>query len=161
MLIIFWKLRSLFLLWTSLVLSAVFILIKDPTVIERMFPDKDPNSIAFFCNNFLPWAQWCLCDVELYPDTYLYFLFVHLGFLLLAVFIFFNGQEFKNALLIFVLIHTVDVVDYLVMYGQTWFYYSSYPISWNMLRVVVFSLSIFNESLNLISERRHGYQRMD
>lgn len=126
-----------------------------------MFPDDNPDTIPFFCNTYIPWAQWCLSDVELYPDMFIYFLFIHLSLLLLSVYIFLTGQEFKTALLIFCLVHVIDVIDYLVMYGQIWFYYRTYPISWNMVRNVVFLLAIFNEALNLISERQHEYQRMD
>ncbi|HYF67608.1 MAG TPA: hypothetical protein VD884_05695 [Ohtaekwangia sp.] len=57
------------------------------------------------------------------------------------------------ALKVFMWIQIVDVFDYLIAYGQTWFYLSGYPMSWNILKVSVFTLAIAQEVLNIIEEK--------
>lgn len=143
-------LRGLFILLLCLVLSSAFTLFKNTE--EVYYP--------YFCNQYIP---FCLSRIELTRDTYWYFLIEHLYNFLLALYIYFDPPRFKRALLIFASIHFVDTFDYVLAYGQTWFYLGPfyiddekigpYPISWNVLKTVVFAIAIFGEVLMLIEQR--------
>lgn len=84
-------------------------------------------------------------DVEITRDTYVYFLVEHLILVIFALDRLAISQKFRTALIIFVWIQVIDTFDYTLFYGQTWFYIESFPVSWNILKVVIFVLAIMNE----------------
>lgn len=149
------RLAELFVLLLTLLMSAAFTLMRGSAP-SLKYPDDIPETYPYFCNDEIPWARWCFNKVELYPDTYYYFIFEELILLVFTIYIYVKVKEFKLAHGIFVLIQLVDVFDYLLSYQKTWLYVSSYPISWNVLKVVVFSLAIVNEALLLLEEKLYS-----
>lgn len=146
---IFNEIKGLILLQLTLVLSAAFSLFKNGKG-KYLFPDNNPDTFPYFCNEGI--GLFCLSNVELYPDTYWYFLFEHLILVLIAFYIFTESEKTRTALFIFLIIHVIDTGDYLLAYGQTWFMVGVYPIDWNVLKAIIFTIAIINEVL-LIKER--------
>lgn len=133
----------------TLLLSAVFTLFKNGKG-KYLFPDNNPDTYAYFCNDGVGFL--CLSNVELYPDTYWYFMFEHIILILFCFYIFSEATKFHNALLIFLIIHIVDLLDYILAYGQTWFMLGVYPIDWNVFKAIAFTLAIINEVLLIKSK---------
>lgn len=122
----FFHIRSLILLLCTLLMSAVFLLTKngDYLIVKKRFP---------------------FSNIEITRDTYWYFLFEHIILVMFAVDRLLISKKFRTALIIFVMIQVIDTVDYLLFYGQTWFFIGYMPINWNILKVVFFTLAIMNE----------------
>lgn len=147
---VFNQIKWLFVLQATLLLSAAYTIIKTPS--GYTYPDDDPNTYPYFCNGELPWAMFCISDVEVTKNVYIYFLFEHLILVMFAFYMWAEAVRNRVALFIFFWIHVIDTIDYLVAYGQTWFYVAYYPINWNVLKAAVFAIAIINEVL-LIKER--------
>lgn len=144
------QIRTLFILQGLLLASALFTLFKVPSVYT--YPDDDPNTHPFFCNDYLPWAI-CVTNIEITLNTYIYFLIEHLILVGFSLYMWKEAWRNHTALCIFFVIHVIDTLDYLVFYGQTWFYVAPYyPINWNVIKPAIFALAIINEVL-LIKER--------
>lgn len=135
------ELRTLFLLLSTQLISGVFTIIKDPP--HYVYPDDDPYTQPFFY----------LVNVEVTPNTYLYFFFQRLGWILIGSYIVYTGQRFLTALWVFLVIQAADLIDYVLSYNWVWMYIGEAPISWNVLKCVVFMLAIANEFLTLSSKR--------
>lgn len=163
------KLRGLFFLQLTLLMSAGFTLWRTG-VSSYKYPDDDPNTYPYFCNDDIPWARWCFNDVELLPGSYYYFIFEELILLFLCIYIFRKAWKEKNFVFahgVFTGLQFVDLIDYLLSYQKTWmnlgpFYLElfgeeisvgPYPMSWNILKVVIFTLTIINEAFLLIEKR--------
>ena len=146
---IFNEIKGLFLLQLTLLLSAAFSLFKNGKG-KYLFPDDNPDTYPYFCNDGIGFL--CMSNVELYPDTYWYFLFEHLILVLVAYYIWSEFEKTQTALFIFLIIHVIDTGDYLLAYGQTWFMVGVYPIDWNVLKAIIFTIAIINEVF-LIKER--------
>jgi len=136
----FKQVQGLFILLLTLVLSALFSIVKT----------DDRTEYSFFCNDI---NRLCISEVELTINTFVYFLFEHLILVIFSIYILLESTKFRMALKVFMWIQIVDVFDYLIAYGQTWFYLSGYPMSWNILKVSVFTLAIAQEVLNIIEEK--------
>lgn len=138
--------RWLFLLLMTQLVSAVFTVIKEPS--PYVYPDSDPDTHPYFL----------FSNIEVSDNSYWYFFFEHLIVIMFAWYILCNSSQFRTALLIFLMIQVVDLGDYLLAYGQIWFYVSHYPISWNVLKAVFFTLAIVNEVL--METERHLQSRI-
>lgn len=138
---VFGRIKGLLLLLATQLLSAVFTIIKEPRI--ATFPDEYPETHAYFL----------FSDYELTRSTYWYFMFEHLIVIIYAAYILITGVEFRTALRIFLLIQIIDLLDYLLAYGEIWFYASTFPISWNVLKAVFFSLAIANEVIQMTEKR--------
>lgn len=137
---VFGRIKGLFLLLATQLLSAVFTLIREPRLAK--FPDNDVDTHPYFL----------FSDYELTKGTYWYFMMEHIIVILYAAYILITGTEFRTALKIFLLIQIIDLLDYVLGYGEIWFYASTFPVSWNILKAVVFMIAIINEVI-LIKER--------
>jgi hypothetical protein len=109
----------LILLWTTLAFSTLF-----------LFFHKD-GEIGF---PFDP--------MKLHADTYIYFLFEKLIVVILAVVILLSSSTYKTALKIFVAIACIDVIDYVLFYGNMKL---TNVVSWNTIKVGIFGLTILYE----------------
>lgn len=56
--------------------------------------------------------------------------------------------------LIFAIVNGLALLDYLTSYQKTWFYVGAAPISWNILKLVIFTLAIINEVILLVEARQ-------
>lgn len=127
------EIRGLLLLLSTLVMSAVFLL------------TKTGNYKTFY--PYFPFNQ----EVVLTRDTYVYFLFERLIVVVMSLFIYFESSKFKTALRVFVFIQIFDAIDYVLTYNKTWEVYG-FLVSWDILKVTIFSLAIAHEVL-LLTER--------
>lgn len=131
--------KGLLLLLSTLVMSTVFLLTKNGDY-----------------KNFYPYFPFNR-DVVLTRDTYFYFLFEHLILVVMALFIYFESHRYKDALKVFVMIQIVDTLDYVLTYSATW-EVLGFPLSWDILKVTIFALSIVNEIL--LQTERHLQNRI-
>jgi hypothetical protein len=111
----------LLLLLLTLSLSTVFI----------FTPDTEPKDYFLFS------------DQKLTLETHLFFLFEHLILVILGVVIYIGSTKYKPALFVYIVIQSVDTLIYLLAYGN--FRFADIPITWNFIKVFVFSLAIVNE----------------
>lgn len=163
------KLRGLFFLQLTLLMSAGFTLWRVGAS-SYTYPDDDPLTYPFFCNDYYFWAQWCFNDVELHPGTFVYFIFEELILLVFCVYILrkaIKANDFIMAHAVFLILQVVDLIDFLLAYQKTWMYLGPftitlfddsvvigpYPLSWNILKAIIFSLVIINEALTLLEEK--------
>lgn len=137
------EVKGLFLLLLTLLLSAGFQLTREDGAMPPVYPDDNPFTHTYFL----------FSKVELYRDTYWYFLLEHAIQLIMAIYLLSLTSRFKTAFFIFMLIHLFDTIDYLLAYGEAWFEFGTYPIGWNVLKVVALMLAIANEVF-LISDRK-------
>lgn len=127
------EIRGLLLLLSTLLMSAVFLITKTGDY-KNFYP-------------YFPFNQ----DVVLTRDTYFYFLFERLIMVVMSLYIYVENTKFKMALKVFVFIQVFDAIDYALTYNKTWFI-EGFLVSWDILKVSLFSLAIINEVL-LIKER--------
>lgn len=132
--------------------SSLFLLFKDQNAHVYTYPDDDPLTHPYFCNDSF-FGQWCLSDVELTRNTYVYFAIQEGIMFVVSLYIFFSIKKFPMAHLIFAIVNGLALLDYLTSYQKTWFYVGSAPISWNILKVVIFTLAIINEVFLLVEQR--------
>lgn len=135
------RIKGLLLLHATLLLSAVFTVFRLPRT--ETFPDDDPDTSPFFL-----WS-----DYEVTDNTYWYFGMEHLILVLFASYILYNGRDFITALQVFLFIQFIDLLDYVLVYGEIWFYASTFPVSWNVLKAVIFTLAIAAEVLTILERR--------
>ena len=110
---------GLLILWASLVFSTLFLL----------FSSEGEYS-------YFPFS-----DMLLNPQSYVYFLFEHVNDILVPVGVFLARQRTK-ALIIFVCIQSVDLLDYVLIYAEPWF---DNLITYNTLKVAIFGGAIIYE----------------
>lgn len=127
------EIRGLLLLLSTLIMSAVFLLTKKGDY-KNFYP-------------YFPFNQ----DVVLTIDTYVYFLFERLIMVVMSIYIYVESLKFKTALKVFVFIQCFDALDYVLTYNKTW-EVQGFLVSWDVLKVSLFSLAIVNEVL-LLSEQ--------
>lgn len=99
-----------------------------------------------------PRALFPFSTVQLSMDTWFYFLFEKVIVLILAIVILNDTTVHRGALWIFVIIQCVEIIDYLLFYGEPW---SKNIPSWNILKVVIFGLAIAVE----LPKIKHGTGR--
>ena len=80
-------------------------------------------------------------DMVLNPQNYVYFLFEHINQILVPIGVYL-GRKYVFALLVFVGLHFIDTVDYLVTYSTPWF---TIPLTMNTIKVGIFGLTILYE----------------
>lgn len=84
-------------------------------------------------------------SMVLTTQTYLYFLFEKLIVFVLALVICLQGKEYPTAKITFLVIAIIDIVDYVLFYGNMRFG----MITWNVAKMALFGVSILYE--------RYGY----
>lgn len=107
---------------------------------------KSGNYKTFY--PYFPFNQ----DVVLTRDTYVYFLFERLIMVVMSLFIYIESSKFKTALKVFVFIQIFDAVDYILTYNKTWVL-EGFLISWDVLKVTLFSLAIAHEVLQMVERK--------
>lgn len=115
----------LLILFTTLALGVSFLFI----------PVTEPRDFFLFS------------DVRLSMDTWFYFLFEKLIVLFLSIVILNDSDQYRRVVWVFVGIQGVEVLDYVLFYGEPW---SPYVPSWNILKVAIFGLAIAMELPKLI-----------
>lgn len=83
-------------------------------------------------------------DVVLSYKQWVYSLMEHVIRLILAIAILVSASEYRTALKIFVLIECIEVVDYILTYGEPWF--DSKIFTWNTIKVGMMGISIMYET---------------
>lgn len=82
-------------------------------------------------------------DVVLSYKQYAYSLMEHSIRFVLALAILSGATQYRTALKVFVLIEFIEIVDYVLTYGEPWF--DSKVFTWNTIKVGMFGLAIIYE----------------
>lgn len=123
----------LFLILITLLFSVLFLLYNSDTEIGFMFSSQ-----------------------VLTVETWLYFLFEHVTVLILSIVMLSMATEYRYAFKVFVWIQIIDTVDYCLTYGEPW---SFLPVSWNIIKVFVFSSIVGYEIGKTIWKNLHHRYR--
>lgn len=107
----------LILLLVSLLLSVVFMFFEHKGEIGFLFSDV-----------VLSYKQW------------VYSLMEHVIRLILALALLSGSTQYRTSLKVFVLIECIEVVDYILTYGEPWF--ENKVFTWNTIKVGMFGLSM-------------------
>ena len=83
-------------------------------------------------------------DVRLTFQTYVYFIFEHLGIIILSYIIAVDTRQYKKEVYIFFWLQVLGFLDYLLTYNSTWFHIGMIPISMNVITVAIFGMAIIN-----------------
>lgn len=114
---------KLLLLFLTFVVGLIFLLPNDGPVI-----------------NFYPFS-----DMAITLTQHVYFIGEKLVLIILAGIIANEATEYRRATWIFFLLVVVDLVDFLCCYNSVWFYLGGFPVSMNIVKCIVFGLTILSE----------------
>lgn len=114
---------KLLLLYLTLVVGLVFLLMPNGTPVDY-FP--------FY-------------DIELYPKTYVYFIFEKSILIILAGIIYNEATEYRQALWVFLWLLVADLIDFGLTYNTAWYHFGAVPMSMNVLKSVIFGIVILRE----------------
>jgi hypothetical protein len=87
-------------------------------------------------------------DRSIYPSSYVYYSVGHLTDILLASLVMYlmtkipSIAQFKHYALLFVVLEAVDLLDFWLTNNDLWFEFTGYPVTFNVLKVLVFILVI-------------------
>lgn len=98
------------------------------------------STVVVFIPDTEPKDYFIFSDQKLTLATHLFFLFEHLILVILAVALYVNSTEYKNAFFIYIIIQSLDTLIYLLAYGN--FGFTDIPITWNWIKVLVFGIVI-------------------
>lgn len=112
---------KLLLLYLTFVVGLVFLILP-----------KDLHPIDFFL----------FSDMELYTQTHIYFILEKSIPIVLAYIIYSEATAYRGALKIFLWLVIADLADYLLSYSSVWFHIGDFPISMNIVKCLVFGLTI-------------------
>lgn len=101
------------------------------------------STVFIFTPDTEPKDYFLFSDQKLTLETHLFFLFEHLILVLLAIALYIDATKYKPALFIYIIIQSLDTLIYLLAYGN--FRFADIPITWNFMKVFIFSLAIVNE----------------
>ncbi|HEU5289072.1 MAG TPA: hypothetical protein VFU05_00420, partial [Cyclobacteriaceae bacterium] len=73
-----------------------------------------------------------------------YFICEKLILIILGYVVVTEASEYRGALQIFLWLLIADLVDYLLSYSSIWFHIGAFPVSMNVVKCVVFGLTILN-----------------
>ena len=87
--------------------------------------------------------DWFLfSDMKLTLKTHVYFICEKVIVIILAWIIAAESRAYRGVLQVFFWLVVVDLLDYLLSYGSIWFYLWGFPVSMNILKVVIFGIVI-------------------
>lgn len=89
-----------------------------------------------------------------FPE-YVYYHFEHLAFIALAVMLLQDsrGRLPRMIMTVWLFISIGDWIDYSISYNNPWWYWGSFPISWNVLQVAIFGFACL---VKWWEERKNG-----
>lgn len=96
-----------------------------------MFYEHEGEIGFLFSDMFLSKKQWVFSFME------------HLIRFVLAIVILIGSKQYRLALWTFVCIEFVEIIDYILTYGEPWF--DSKVFTWNTIKVGIFGLTILYE----------------
>lgn len=82
-------------------------------------------------------------DMVLTKKQYAFSLMEHVIRFLLSLVILIDATQYRMALKVFVLIEFIEILDFVLIYGEPWF--NSKIFTWNTIKVGMFGISILYE----------------
>lgn len=92
-----------------------------------------------------PRDYFIFSEMKLYPATYIYFLLEKITVIILAYIIANESTEYRTAIWVFFWLLCADAVDFALSYNTVWVNLDGFPVSMNILKVVVFIVAILRE----------------
>lgn len=116
-------LTRLFFLFSVMFLGVVFMIVPDS-------PAQD----------FFPFA-----DMKVTPEWYTYYVVEHVIIIIFSLHFYIEATDDKKIILLFLILQIIDLVDFMLTYNMTWFLYHGHPITFNIIKVLVFGLALSYE----------------
>lgn len=82
--------------------------------------------------------------IKLTAQFYFYYLFEHIGIIILCYIIASEARQYKREVYIFFYLQVLQLLDFIITYNTTWFHVGTIPISMNIISVAIFGLAILN-----------------
>jgi hypothetical protein len=101
--------------------------------------DKDADG------NVIGEIGFWLNEVKLKYDTWIWFLFEHINILIYILIMILPGPIRRVPGIMFLLIHVVDLLSFIIIYDDI---FKRMPLTWNVLKIVIFGLVLINENIN-------------
>lgn len=122
---------KLVLLYLTFVVGLVFLILPEQVSTKDYFP---------------------LYDIQMYLSTYVYFILEKSILILLAAMIYNESTEYRGELKIFVFLLIFDLIDYFLTYNTVWFRIGEFPVSMNIMKCILFGLTIINAWIRTLSK---------
>lgn len=113
---------KLLLLYSTIVVSLVFLLV----------PNNDIT------------VGYPFSDMTVSVEYYIYSIFEKFVMIILAYIIWKEASEYEQALSIFFWLTVADLFDLILTYNSVWFRIGDLPISMNVMKSLIFGLTILN-----------------
>lgn len=105
-----------------------------------------------FCFEFIEhmdnkWGKidlFYLTDAQWNPSSYVYFTGESLAYIALALIIR-NLTPYKHIALAFIIVESIDLIDFYVTKNGAWFVFYGWPITYNIIKLVIFVLFLTYE----------------
>lgn len=92
-----------------------------------------------------------LSDAQWNPSSYVYFTAESLAYIALALQIR-KITPYKHITLAFVVVESIDLIDFYATKNGPWFEYHHWPVTYNLIKLVIFALFLIYEfSVNKFS----------
>jgi hypothetical protein len=102
-------------------------------IVFLVVPDAPPQ-------DFFPFA-----DMKVTPEWYVYYLIESLIIIIFAGYLVVESKDFKTVAVVFLILQTIELIDFVLTYNMAWFEYRGYPITYNVIKVLVFILVLIYE----------------
>lgn len=95
--------------------------------------------------------MFLLSEKTITLQSFWYYMYEHLGYVVVAIVFYIEIPKYKIAYLTFLFVQVGDAIDFWVIYNDEWWVVNGVPITYNLVRIAIFGLSIL---VAIINERR-------
>jgi hypothetical protein len=85
-----------------------------------------------------PYDFFLLSDKKVTPEWYVYYLVESLIIIIFALYMRLESNEYKIYTTLFLALQIIELIDFILTYNMVWFYYKKLPITFNVIKVLVF-----------------------
>jgi hypothetical protein len=85
-----------------------------------------------------PYDFFLLVDKKVTPEWYVYYLIESLIIIIFALYMRLESSEHKLYTTLFLALQIIELIDFILTYNMVWFYYKELPITFNVIKVLVF-----------------------
>lgn len=121
----------------------VIVLIGVSFEVSAYFEKFWPGYYRFFLTN----------DYEMLVRSYVYYIAEHVTIIILATWVY--RATLNRVALIYVVVEWGDLGDFIVTGNTVWFHSGELPVTYNVIKVLIFVLVICHELINRIISDRH------
>jgi len=90
-----------------------------------------------------------LSDRKIYPSSYFYYSAESITYIGFAVMLFRSIiPQAKQYVLLFIILESIDLIDFWITNNDMWFQYRAWPITFNVIKVAIFMIAIIANETN-------------